>query len=124
MGEVHDMTKKAVESTCSNLMTEIESINDELEQLREDCKEAMQREVRSRIDRDNALQEGIEHEAAVRAEETQALEDEIHDVRKGLETHTHELSLDGLPSPAANVNLGTSANKTSGMGPEAASPYL
>jgi len=53
-----------------------------VQKLREDCKEAMQREVRSRVEREKALRE--------------ELEKRVRELREGLEKHTHELHVEGL----------------------------
>lgn len=49
-----------------------------LQKLREDCKEAMQREVRSRVEREKATEKSLDK------------------LRDGLQRHTHELHVEGM----------------------------
>merc|ERR1712232_196405 len=63
--------------------------------LREDCKEAMQREMRARKERDKSLQDWMEHEIEIHAQATKKLETSLAEIRESLESHTHELHIDG-----------------------------
>lgn len=57
---------------------EFSPVTDALAKLREDCKESVQREVRSRLERETAMQEKLDS------------------LRTQLETHSHEMQLEGV----------------------------
>jgi len=68
------------------------SLADDLAKLREDCREALQREVRLRTEHDRALEQALEQ------------------LREGLETHTHNMQPHGAGhlahSPAKELERG------------------
>jgi len=105
--QVKEELVSMLEEMHSRLDREGSGHGDAISRLREDCKEAMQREVRSRIERDKALQEWIESEAAARNQDVKVLELGLGELREGLETHTHEVHLDGggSVSPAAAATM-------------------
>lgn len=65
--------------------------------LRDDCIEAVQREIRARTEKDVLLQEALEHERRFRSESLTSIQSVLEELQTGLECHTHELHLEGLP---------------------------
>jgi len=63
---------------------EIEIQGGAIRKLREECKEAMHREVRSRIDHDNSLSEALEQETSARMESIRSIERVLEDMRQGM----------------------------------------
>merc|ERR1712039_443547 len=59
--------------------------------LREDCREAIQKEINARLERDAGIREELEAEARARQEAVEVIQLAIEECRTGLETHTHEL---------------------------------
>jgi len=62
--------------------------------LREDCREAIQKEINARLERDTSIREELETEARLRQEVVEVIQLAIEECRTGLETHTHDLPVE------------------------------
>merc|ERR1712190_454656 len=65
--------------------------------LREDCREAIQKEINTRVElksRMDKMEKDLEAEGRARMEAVEVIELAIQECRQGLETHTHELTVD------------------------------
>jgi len=67
--------------------------------LREDCREAIQKEINARLEKDTWLRLELEKEALARQEAVEVIQQAIEEVRHGLETHTHEFDVDASSTP-------------------------
>lgn len=77
----------------------------------EQLKEAVQHETSARLKLDGRLREAIKAEARTREEVVQIIQHAIEECRLGLETHTHEMSLEdgpATPSVAGSLAAGLS----------------
>merc|ERR1712066_554681 len=85
-----DVTQKLMEAMGQERHSRQESNT----KLREDCRDAIQKEINARVELDKKLSSEIESEARARAEVVEVIELAIQECREGLETHTHELTVD------------------------------
>jgi len=99
-----------IKNECGNLgkvfsatiAQELQAPLESVAKLRDDCKEAMVREVRSRMEHDAALQEALEHESMAREEAIKGLDEVFEELRQ---TMLSSLNLD--PQSPARPLLGT-----------------
>merc|ERR1719487_440140 len=96
MRQTRDGLAKVVEALQQERRARSEGDN----KLREDCRDAVQKEMRARLERDSKFREELDREAKARAESMEVIELAIAECRHGLESHTHELHVDGGASPA------------------------
>lgn len=100
MGAMREGIGKVVEALQQERRTRSETLG----KLREDCREAIQKEINARIERDTKMREELEAEARMREEAVEVIQLAIEECRQGLETHTHELTVedsmqDAIPPP-------------------------
>merc|ERR1712232_714092 len=67
----------AFERMAASLRSDIVEFNDSLTRLRDDCKEALVREVRSRMETDTSLHEALEQEAKARVDAIKVLQNAL-----------------------------------------------
>eukprot|EP00747_Dinoflagellata_sp_TGD_P166662 gnl/TRDRNA2_/TRDRNA2_189800_c0_seq1.p1 gnl/TRDRNA2_/TRDRNA2_189800_c0~~gnl/TRDRNA2_/TRDRNA2_189800_c0_seq1.p1 ORF type:complete len:827 (-),score=234.66 gnl/TRDRNA2_/TRDRNA2_189800_c0_seq1:58-2457(-) len=72
----------------------VRDLREAVTKLRDDCREAMQREIRTRMERDTELQAAIESESQERAEAIDSIHSLVDELHEGLQSHTHELHVE------------------------------
>jgi len=100
--ECIELNAKSVQVFGMELRQECQARTLALGQLRDECKEAMQREIRVRMERDVGLQDALEQEARIRAEAVESLGLSLATTQQHLHTHTHELHVGGLSASAGS----------------------
>jgi hypothetical protein len=91
MRQTRDGLAKVVEALQQERRARSEGDN----KLREDCRDAVQKEMRARLERDSKFREELDREGKSRAESLEVIELAIAECRHGLESHTHELHVEG-----------------------------
>lgn len=89
--------KDGIAKVADAVQQERRARKEEGTKLREDCREAVQKECSSRLERDSDFRKELESEGRRRAEAVELIEGAIAEVRHGLESHTHELNIEGTP---------------------------
>merc|ERR1712014_263423 len=94
MGAIREAIRDATQKLQEAIKQERHSRQEGNTKLREDCREAIQKEINARAELDKKLTAEIESEARARTEVVEVIELAIQECREGLETHTHELTVD------------------------------
>merc|ERR1711976_547208 len=87
---VQEGLAKVVEAVQQERRSRVEAAS----KLREDCREAIQKEINARLERDAGIREELEAEARARQEAVEVIQLAIEECRTGFETHTHELTVE------------------------------
>merc|ERR1712228_886684 len=91
---IREAIKEATKNLVESITSERHSRQESNTKLREDCRDAIQKEINARVELDKKLSAEIESEARARTEVVEIIELAIQECREGLETHTHELTVD------------------------------
>lgn len=100
----------------SAMRAELREVGEVLAKLRADCKEALVREVRQRMEHDASLQEALEQEGNARVEAVKMLDQAIDELRLNLLEGFHASAVQHLspasPSNSASPSLTATATTT------------
>eukprot|EP00927_Polykrikos_kofoidii_P054635 TRINITY_DN49028_c0_g1_i1.p1 TRINITY_DN49028_c0_g1~~TRINITY_DN49028_c0_g1_i1.p1 ORF type:complete len:810 (-),score=175.02 TRINITY_DN49028_c0_g1_i1:50-2479(-) len=107
-----EITSSALQELGNSLRQELQTCSESVIKLRDDCKEALHREVRSRMEHDETLQQALEHEVDARHNGVRMLEMSIHELQKQRECLASSPS--GPSSAKANSVFVTAAETERG----------